>query len=262
MRFLTQLFLRKAAAVADNERIKTNVLPKTFLRGLGAILLLHAFLGVVVFIGAEFERRKVMAASPTDWLYSTPKVCGVSSSAAANTGGNIAAVGNASFTTFHSETHAKESDSLVAHCGECGKCSSFHDIEVIKSTTQTLTKDSTSCATVGLLTGLNRNLIAKCMESRVGFTNSCQDCWVENIVCSLSKCKFSCMKSVFILNESVNINGRKLNPCLECDEKLCGPRFLECAGANRRRIGVHSDIVREGTEVCAKVNTEWMSATQ
>ena len=46
------------------------------------------------------------------------------------------------------------------------------------------------------------------------------------------------------------------------DEKLCGPRFLECAGANRRRIGVHSDIVREGTEVCAKVNTEWMSATQ
>jgi len=46
------------------------------------------------------------------------------------------------------------------------------------------------------------------------------------------------------------------------DEKLCGPRFLECAGANRRRIGVHSDIVREGTEVCAKVNTEWMSSTQ
>jgi len=156
-----------------------------------------------------------MAASPTDWLYSTPKVCGVSPSAAANTRGIIAVVANPSFTTFHSESHAKESDSLVAHCGECGKCSSFHDIEVIKSTTQTLTKDSTSCATVGLLTGLNRNLIAKCMESRVGFTNSCQDCWVENIVCSLSKCKFSCMKSLFILNEPVNVNGRKLNPCLE-----------------------------------------------
>ena len=41
-----------------------------------------------------------------------------------------------------------------------------------------------------------------------------------------------------------------LSPCLQCDEVLCGPAFVECAGANRRRCGITSDISRANSEVC------------
>ena len=44
----------------------------------------------------------------------------------------------------------------------------------------------------------------------------------------------------------------KLNECLECDEKLCGPNFLHCAGANRRRLGIVSDIARDDDEQCSR----------
>ena len=42
----------------------------------------------------------------------------------------------------------------------------------------------------------------------------------------------------------------QLNDCLECDEKTCGTEFLRCAGANRRQLGIMSDIQREGGEQC------------
>lgn len=40
------------------------------------------------------------------------------------------------------------------------------------------------------------------------------------------------------------------NPCLACDEARCGAEFMQCAGANRRRAGVVSDIERGRREVC------------
>ena len=35
-----------------------------------------------------------------------------------------------------------------------------------------------------------------------------------------------------------------------CDEKLCGPNFLQCAGANRS-VGIVSDIRRDEKEQCS-----------
>jgi len=50
-----------------------------------------------------------------------------------------------------------------------------------------------------------------------------------------------------------------LNRCTRCDEIICGPAFVECAGANRRRTGIQSDIQRDAeSEVCTKVQPkEW-----
>jgi hypothetical protein len=48
---------------------------------------------------------------------------------------------------------------------------------------------------------------------------------------------------------------RNSQPCtrlilLQCDELLCGPDFVTCAGANRRRLGITTDIARGGAELC------------
>lgn len=51
----------------------------------------------------------------------------------------------------------------------------------------------------------------------------------------------------------------RLDPCHACDERFCGHAFVECAGANRRRVGVVSDIERDlDVEVCTKVDWEWI----
>jgi hypothetical protein len=42
----------------------------------------------------------------------------------------------------------------------------------------------------------------------------------------------------------------QLSTCLKCDEVMCGPAFITCAGANRRRCGITSDITRAAAEVC------------
>jgi hypothetical protein len=42
-----------------------------------------------------------------------------------------------------------------------------------------------------------------------------------------------------------------LNDCIRCDEQMCGPEFAQCAGANRRRAGMLTDINRPERLMCA-----------
>jgi hypothetical protein len=69
---------------------------------------------------------------------------------------------------------------------------------------------------------------------------------------------FTCLKSMYLLREAKNQKDGSLNKCLECDENICGPAFVQCAGANRRRQGIRSDIRREDDkELCRLVQMDW-----
>jgi hypothetical protein len=47
--------------------------------------------------------------------------------------------------------------------------------------------------------------------------------------------------------------------CHDSDERLCGPQFLECAGANRRQSGIVSAIGRDAEhEQCHSVDIDWV----
>ena len=54
---------------------------------------------------------------------------------------------------------------------------------------------------------------------------------------------------LFINEDYVDSEG-KLNSCLQCDEDKCGPAFKKCAGANRRRSCIASDIFRDKDTIC------------
>jgi len=139
----------------------------------------------------------------------------------------------------------------IVHCGECGQCTNDNDITIMKKTNETLTKTTTRCALRGLFLGAKQ--AESCVKEQIGFTQNCSTCWNENIQCTLEKCVFTCLKSQIF--REPNNNGKYLNSCLECDEKLCGSSFLSCAGANRRRLGIQTDIQRdESTEVCGLVD--------
>ena len=107
-----------------------------------------------------------------------------------------------------------------------------------------------------------RTAIDKCLDETISFTPGCSKCWADNIECTKRKCFFTCMKRQIIKSESNNIiqqDGKpSLNKCLECDEKLCGPEFIKCAGANRRRLGIISDIIRDPyQEQCTDIDVKW-----
>ncbi len=156
---------------------------------------------------------------------------------------------------------------IFAHCGDCGSCSNPHDIAIYAATRDTLLGISTDCAKHGLVGG--RRAASACMVTKVGLTPGCNRCWVDNIMCDLRWCLFSCLwhRTINKLfqewggggqNKKRNrTNVQPLNACTTCDEKRCGPAFITCAGVNRRRAGILSDISRQNSEVCQLPDPTW-----
>ena len=146
----------------------------------------------------------------------------------------------------------QEAKVKILHCDACGACSNTHDIGIrwlIKGiynrTRNSLTATTTQCAYLGLIGG--ERLAARCMQRRVGFTSSCNTCWMENIMCDIKHCTAKCLKCK--LGMKCDVQGG-LDACLRCDEEICGPAFKKCAGANRRRSGIRSDIQRSEESIC------------
>jgi hypothetical protein len=244
---------------------------RTLARGLVQYsLLAFVMLILMVWLGSEYEQYHVHKAENTLAFYNQqPEVCGIVLTKQANTtSANVTASTSVlaavtlsetpiQIETFSSADEVTAENGIVAHCGECGACSTPQDISIYDETRNTLFESSTACAKRGLIWG--RRTAAKCMMEEVGFTEDCNDCWVENIMCDLRKCVFTCIwYGLFSQVDGGAGSGTTLNSCTGCDEKRCGPAFLECAGANRRRSGIISDIQRdEKSEVCQKVTQEW-----
>ena len=165
------------------------------------------------------------------------KVCGWSNS-------------NQASTSFNSPSDAHAMNNSVLHCEECGACSNPYDISIYGRTKSTLTHISTGCAIRSIL---SPSLANRCMLKKVGFSRNCNSCWIENIVCDRKNCLLKCMaeKSLALFGLKGRENENGLTPCLQCDEDLCGPAFKACAGANRRRCGIKSDIDRPFEELCS-----------
>mmetsp|Transcript_4699 Transcript_4699/g.12288 ORF Transcript_4699/g.12288 Transcript_4699/m.12288 type:complete len:446 (-) Transcript_4699:148-1485(-) len=150
----------------------------------------------------------------------------------------------------------------VAHCGDCGYCSNPHDIKIYDDTKDTLFQDSLACSKLAVLGGADD--VRDCLQDRIGFTQGCNDCWVDNIMCDVRNCLFVCMWQAMFSTVDADKNTKSdrtqqdLNACTQCDEKRCGPAFVQCAGANRRRSGIVSEFKRDDRdEVCHSVQVGW-----
>lgn len=222
-----------------------------FLLGLGLLAL--SFL-VVVFVGAEMEEMTYKVANNTEEYYRTPDVCAIDSSKKRKSEGTF------SLWSFSNSSLARSNGCDVAHCGQCGQCSTPVDIEIMALTKKTLTDDTKNCGMQSFFGG--REAVEQCMEEKIGFTPDCNDCWVDNVMCTKQHCKFTCIRTLYILRENNNKDKPdELNSCLKCDEVMCGPKFIECSGANRRRLGITSDIGRSAEkEQCKQVDIDWERA--
>ena len=200
---------------------------------------------ITVAIGLAVEEDAVRRAPGTLAFYAVDEVC--AEPPTSPRGGRVRA-----WVTFDnaSEAHAAVGHS-VRHCGPCGGCSTPQDLQVYNETAQTLTKTATRCALRAFAGG--GGAVARCYDELVGFSSTCTPCWVENVLCDQRRCLFTCLWGL-LRGEPNNRDADQLSPCLQCDEKLCGPAFITCAGANRRRAGVTTDIGRrDAQELCGVV---------
>ncbi len=208
-------------------------------------LIVIGLLAVVFFItlaiGSAVERMSVEQAPNTSFFYDTPTVC-----AAKNPSASVP-----DFANYSSQAEADVANASISNCGACGECSTLQDMSIYLHTRNNLTDAATACA-VQALTG-GRQAVSDCFQQRVGFTPGCNECWVDNVLCTQRHCVFTCLLSI-ISGEPKNVPEGQINNCLECDEKMCGPAFTWCAGANRRRCGIRSDITRDNDEeLCGKI---------
>jgi hypothetical protein len=147
-------------------------------------------------------------------------------------------------TSRDSAADAAAAGVAVLHMGACGACSNAADVEVMRRTRETLTLDARACGLRYFLIG--RGAAERCLAP-IGFSPACVECWLDDMACAVTHCTAICLRSR-LTGEPNNVDG-KLNDCLQCDETHCGPEFVRCAGANRRRSGIVSDIERPAEQV-------------
>jgi len=147
---------------------------------------------------------------------------------------------------YNSQLSACTNETYPLHGGSCGACSNEHDISVYHKTKETMSVIAYQCTLKYLLGGSEKSAF-DCFQT-TGLTNNCNQCWIDNMKCTASSCLMTCLWHNMVNNLPWSVNTT-LNPCIKCDEDLCGPAFVKCAGANRRRAGIVSDISRPMADV-------------
>ncbi len=164
--------------------------------------------------------------------------------------------------TFDDAASAALSNYTVLHCGPCGHCSTWNDLELQWSTRHTLADQSQACGIKTMFGGVDE--LSTCLATDIGFTGSCADCWAEgkslklklliiilsfaqkhsryffapDIYCSKAFCIFIYLQSR-MTNQLGNFEvGPNTITAATCEEANCEAgnpgEFVGCSGANRR----------------------------
>lgn len=201
------------------------------------LLSICALVSLVLILGEERERQAWLQDAPsTLHLYATKETC--------------------------------TEDQHILNCGTCGNCSNRKDIRIYKETANTMTSIMTQCSIKAFFLHFGSNQYTfDCLTEKTSLSDECAKCWVSNAICNKQNCLATCTKGrLFPFLPSMagavwqkDENSNPLDPCHACDENFCGPNFVACAGANRRRTGVVSDIDRDmGREMCTLVDWDYI----
>eukprot|EP00536_Pseudo-nitzschia_multiseries_P010554 jgi/Psemu1/289146/fgenesh1_pg.325_\ len=167
------------------------------------------------------------------------------------------AANNPDIRTFASLEAALQANYSVVHCGACGHCSNWNDLGLQWTTREHLARKAKHCATRGFF-GTTDD-VQECNEDTIGFSEDCAACWTVDEGCARVNCFFIFLQQ-YLTNQIHNYNvagGAGDITLSTCDEALCGPEFLPCSGASRRRMNIVSDIPRPRSQQCHVANEEW-----
>jgi hypothetical protein len=180
-------------------------------------------------------------------------------------GGPVCAFDNrgadSNITTFDDKDAAHDAGFLVLHCGACGHCSDWHNLELEYTTREFLADESRKCAQKSLFGG-GYDALVECLEDDpIGFQGECAICWADDIECTKKFCAMIGLQS-FLINTLTNFAvGEDTITAAACEEAHCEAGnpgfFVSCSGATRRRMNVTSTISRPGAQQCSISDVIW-----
>ena len=146
-------------------------------------IILSLAICMTFFVGIKTEERRVAIAKSTRSKYTSNCVCSryrsKESEYCTDSGNGDSGRGNSTqcslpskyeFVTTNNKEEAINAGHDIVHCGECGRCSTQNDIDLMINTKETLTEDATVCALRGLFMG--DSTMDACLRD-IGFTPSC-----------------------------------------------------------------------------------------
>eukprot|EP00980_Cylindrotheca_fusiformis_P005465 scaffold1169_cov120-Cylindrotheca_fusiformis.AAC.15 len=205
---------------------------------------------VVVNIGATYQYRAVKKNLPKAFEllyppdYVTGEVC------AWDTAGP-----EANITTFDTVEEALTANFSIVHCGACGACSTWNDLSLQWTTRTYLADVAQDCAKKSLFGG--EDAVFKCNNEDIGFTDDCAMCWTVDELCAKKNCVFIFLQGVMINKLTSFEVGPNEITSATCDEAMCGPEFVPCSGATRRRMNIVSTIARPIEQQCTIIDQDW-----
>jgi hypothetical protein len=218
---------------------------------LWGITSLSHLLFLIICIGATMQQKTVRKALPSTFALLYPPDYVKSAMCAwdkASPTGDI--------RTFESPDAVAEANYTVIHCGACGACSNWNDLRLQWTTRSNLAQLGQTCVQKKFFGG-GTEAVQDCNEELIGFTEECSECWTVDQMCASTQCLFIYLQSL-VVNQVSNFN---VDPnditTTTCDEALCGPEFVPCSGATRRRMNIVSDIPRPKDQQCTVANENW-----
>ncbi|KAG7373343.1 hypothetical protein IV203_034067 [Nitzschia inconspicua] len=218
----------------------------------GITSVMHLYF-LIICIGATIQQDRVRNALPQTFDLLYPPNYVKSTMCAWNESAPYADI-----RTFDSLDAVMEANFTVIHCGACGSCSNWDDLSLQWTTRDNLASLGQECVKKKLFGGTEQ-LVQECNEDLIGFSEDCSTCWTADQLCAKKNCLFIYLQSLLI-NEVSNFNVDQHDiTTTTCDEALCGPEFVPCSGATRRRMNIVSDIPRPGNQQCTVAMEDWSS---
>ena len=163
---------------------------------------------------------------------------------------------NSTITTFPTPEAATDAGFEIVHCGACGACSNWNDLKLQWTSRNYLAATAQTCVKRSLFGG-GFSAAQDCNENLIGFTEDCATCWTVDQLCAKKHCLFIFLQGV-LTNKLTNFEvGPGEITSATCDEAMCGPEFVPCSGANRRRMNIKSSIERPPDQQCQIVDQDW-----
>lgn len=207
---------------------------------------------VIVNIGATYQNKAVQENLPRAFDFLYPPDFNIGTVCAWDNRGP-----DSNITTFDTAAAALAANFSIVHCGACAACSTWNDLSLQWTTRTFLADAAQSCAKKALFGG--EDAVQECNRDDIGFTEDCARCWTVDELCAKKNCVFIFFQGVMI-NKLTNFQvGPNEITSATCDEGMCGPEFVPCSGATRRRMNIVSTIARPIEQQCTIVEQDWMT---
>jgi len=168
---------------------------------------------------------------------------------------------NSTIKQFDTVQEVQDANYEIIHCGACGACSNWNDIQLQYTTRKVLAGITKVCARKSIGKVFNESddndPVIQCNYKQVGFTMPCAKAWAWDEINTKNHAIFTFLQAQLANSfADMEVSFQDITMAT-IDEALSGPTFVPEVGATRRRMNIVSDIRRPPYQQCNIIKQNW-----